>query len=561
MKKNVLFSLLVFVSCSRIIAQTPFPTIDSVNINNINAAVLVHGDMWWNPTTELSHCSFPNGSPTNISFAGSVWMSGYDGSGLLHVAAQTYRQNGNDYWPGPLNYVDTLTYDTSAKWAKIWKVNRSDIQYFLSLSTHDSGNTPQSILTWPAVGNTYATGNGGVPITMYTDNTYAPFVDLNGDGIYEPLQGEYPDVPGDQALWWMYSDNGPTHTETLGRPLGVEVQAMAFAYNRGTLIDNVIYYRYRIINRSANTYTNFRIGQFADMDLGYYDDDYIGFDSSHRMGIIYNGNNDDGGSAGSPLNSYGYEIPIAGVTMIALPGDNAPTFVPAGNFDYYNNDFSTIGNPASDSQYNYYLRSQIRNGNHFTDDFVGAGVPATGTGPGPNTNYVYPGDPSDSTQWSECVAGNPPGDRRFIITSNDFTLLPGSVNDIVMALVATNPDSLNGCPSRGFAGIKTVADTAWNIYYNPLPPLPAAVTNVYTNNTINIYPNPAHNELFITNTDHQGGDASITVYNTLGQQVNVNVSNTGNITTTLDISNLIPGIYYVTYRKNNVLKNTPFIKN
>ena len=78
-------------------AQTAFTTIDSIDINHINASVLVHGDMWWNPVTEIAHCSFPNGSQKNIAITGGLWMSGYDAGNNLHISAQTYRQNGNDY--------------------------------------------------------------------------------------------------------------------------------------------------------------------------------------------------------------------------------------------------------------------------------------------------------------------------------------------------------------------------------------------------------------------------------------------------------------------------------
>ncbi len=219
-----------------------------------------------------------------------------------------------DYWPGPLDASGSLSYTTSQNWAKIWKVNRSDIQYFQGLSTHTTANTPQAILTWPAKGNVNAQGNGGVSLTVTDD--MAPFVDLNGNGIYEPLLGEYPDVKGDQALWWVFSDNGPAHTQTNGTPLGVEVHAMAYGYRRGTLIDNVIYYEYTIVNRSPNTYTDFRIAQWNMAQLGgdynffsgSYNAElvnYIGFDSTWRMGITYSAINDDGESGGGhPIGSF-----------------------------------------------------------------------------------------------------------------------------------------------------------------------------------------------------------------------------------------------------------------
>jgi len=554
MHRNLLLTSLAFFILSNAVAQTPFTTCDSVNINRINARILVHGDMFWNPQEGVAACQFPAGSGKDINFVAALWMGGYDGSGQLHVSAQTYRQTGNDYWPGPLT-SDTLTYATSQNWAKIWKVSNSDIQSFLATATHTTTNTPQSILTWPGKGNTYAAGNAGAALTVSTG--MAPFVDLNGDGIYEPLDGEYPDIKGDQALWWVFSDNGPSHGQTNGKPFGMEIHAMAYAYNRGTLIDNVIYFDYNLINRSSNTYTNTRLGLFDDIDLGWYDDDYIGFDSSHRMGVQYNGNNDDGAGGGFPYNSYGTHIPIVGMTMIVLPGDVGTSYIPAGSFIYFNNDASIIGNPVTDTQYNYYLNAQMNNGQHFTNDFQGPGIPCPAMGTGPNCNYVYTGDPSNAAQWSECGCNNTPGDRRFIISSNDMTLSPGSSQHIVMAFVTTNPDTLNGCPGASFDSLKIIADTAWTDYFNP-PAVLTAVSNV-TAGSINIYPNPAHDVLYIQVTGSLPGDEQITIYNCIGQVMDLAIDYSGT-KDGVNISSLPPGLYNVLYRKGNVQKIVKFLK-
>jgi hypothetical protein len=551
MRKSILLFLSVCLA-SPLFAQLPFNTMDSVNINNINAAVLVHGDMWWNPVTELAHCSFPNGAPTNINFASAIWMSGHDEAGKLHVAAQTYRQDGNDYWPGPLDLADTLTYATSQQWNKIWKVNRTDIQYFQSLPFHDTTNTPQAILTWPGSGNTYARGYEGAPLTLVPAHNYAPFVDLNSNGIYEPLLGEYPDVPGDQALWWIFSDNGPTHTQSNGRPLDIEVHAMAYAYNRGTLIDNVIYYKYDLINESPNTYTDFRIAQWDDIDLGYYFDDFIGFDSAKRMGIAYNGTPVDGHLASDPGNSYGSHIPVVGLTMVSLPGDSGADYAPAGAFTYYNNDVSDIGNPVFDSQFYNYMHAETLGGERFSDDFSDT----TGS-TGPYVNYVYPDDPSDSG-WSECWVNNDPGDRRFILSSNTFTVMPGSVNEIVLALVTTSPDSPGGCPLVNFDSINIVADTAWAVYHHPPPPIPLAVASVAFG-AIDIYPNPAHDELYITGPPALYEDTRTLVCNTLGQLMNVPITS-ANAKTKLDVHELPPGMYYLYYQNGAVQQNAKFTK-
>lgn len=557
MKKLTLLSVIIALTGTfQSYGQASFTAKDSVDINKISALVLVHGDMWWDPALADAHCYFPKDSRKSINFTSALWMSGYDGSGQLHVAAQTYRQDGNDYWPGPLDASDTLTYATSAKWAKIWKVNRTDIAAYLGMTTHTTTNTPAPILSWPAKSNTNASGAAGAPLAITTD--MAPFVDVNSNGIYEPLAGDYPDIKGDQALWWVFSDNGPAHGNTHARPLGVEIQAMAYAYSRGTLIDNVVYYDYKVINKSPNTYNNFRLALWDDVDLGYYLDDFIGFDSSHRMGICYNGSGDDGLSGGHPAYAYGTHIPISAVSLITLPGDNATTHtkVPAGSFIYYNNDASAFGNPLVDTEYNNLMRAKYKLGTHITNDFTSPGVPSYGYGAGPQSNYVFTGDPADGTAWSECNAGNAPGDRRFIITSNDFTLAPGAIEHVIMAQIAMDPDTGNACPGHGFTAIKDLADTAWHVFDNPLPALSVG-QDASPASAVSIYPNPAHDHIHIDDRTAISGDAHVVIYNSIGQIMKASFTPQN---ADVDISNFPAGIYHVLYTKGAMQKAVTIMK-
>jgi hypothetical protein len=380
----------------------------------------------------------------------------------------------------------------------------------------------------------------------------APFVDLNSNGIYEPLLGEYPAIKGDQSLWWTFSDNGPTHNQTKGKPLGVEVHAMAYAISRGTLMDDVIYFDYNVVNKSVNDYHDFRFAFWDYADIGYYFDDFIGFDSTWRMAIAYSGSNGAGGGGGHPVNG---PLPSQfGMTFITLPGDEAGYDVPVGNFDYYNNDASIIGNPTVDTEYNNYMRGKLRNGTHFTDDFAGAGIPTKGYGAGADCNYVFTGDPADTLAWSECACNNNPGDRRFILSSNDFTLTAGSSQHIVMAMVVA--DSAGGCPRTSFDSIRIVADTAWAEYHSMVA---TVVNSTVQLNAINIYPNPAHDELTIRTSSQITGDATITIYNFLGQLMNVPVSKSSK-GYVADVSKLPPGVYNVLYRQDGNVKTSNFIK-
>ncbi|MFT4522926.1 MAG: hypothetical protein ACI8ZN_001878 [Bacteroidia bacterium] len=47
------------------------------------------------------------GSAKSMIFNSSVWIGGLDETGDLHLAAMTYRQNGHDFFPGPVS-ADSL---------------------------------------------------------------------------------------------------------------------------------------------------------------------------------------------------------------------------------------------------------------------------------------------------------------------------------------------------------------------------------------------------------------------------------------------------------------------
>ena len=169
---------------------------------------------------------------------------------------------------------------------------------------------------------------------------------------------------------------------------------------------------------------------------------------------------------------------------------------------------------------------------------------------------MYTGDPSIPTQWSECSCENIPGDRRFIIASNDFTLAASGTQHIVYAMVTTNPDTPNSCPGTSFDSIKTYADTAWSNYFNP-PPL--AVPNILPGGSVNIYPNPVHDLLYIQTTGTAAGEEYITIYNSIGQVMNVAIAKNGQ-KDEVDVRDLPPGLYNVLFRKGNLQKTAKFVK-
>ena len=79
----------------------PSTSQSELNVNNVRANILGAGDMWWD--LDNGKYEVPKNSDKHSMFTGSLWIGGLDNQGNLKVAAMTYRQDGNDFWPGPLN--------------------------------------------------------------------------------------------------------------------------------------------------------------------------------------------------------------------------------------------------------------------------------------------------------------------------------------------------------------------------------------------------------------------------------------------------------------------------
>lgn len=538
--KNTLTALTIILALNgQALAQTPFGAKDYVDINNIKAAVLLHGDMNWDPAAQQSDCEFPKGSGIHLSNATSVWMGGFDDQNQLHVSAQTYRQTGNDFWPGPLDVNGNLDMATSTKWARIWKVNFIEIGNHVNNTNRAVNNTPKDILEWPAKGNPHAKGNGGAALSITTD--MAPFVDVNSDGSYNALDGDYPKIKGDQMLWWVFSDNGPTHDNTTSMPLHLETHACAYAYARGGGIDNIVFYEMDIQNKSAWNYSGFRLAISADMDLGYPDDDYIGFDSARRLGYVYNGLIADGTGQ---VPAYGNLVPVAGYTLLKMPGDAGTNYAPAGSFMTFNNDGSVRGNPQIPEEFYYYMTARFRDGQHLNDDFAGKGVNSSGRGPGPLSNYIFTGDPADTNTWSECNCSNYYGDRRFVLSTNDITINQNTGVSIAFALVTTDRGAGNTCPGLMLTGIKDITDTAWKYFNNP-PASRLSVHDIDSRSALQLHPNPADDILYIDwPQGTQSGEASLDVFDVTGRKMNV-VHTAKSDKIKVDVSSLPPGVYSV----------------
>lgn len=463
-------------------------TVD-LDINNVRARMMNGGDMWWDRATGTARYEVPKGSGKHSLYSGSVWVGGYDAERNLKVCAQTYRQNGNDYWPGPLDVVtNSIDKATCSEWDKIWRINKSDLFDFREAikngqRAEDLKNEPrfQDIVKWPALGNVLAEGKSNLPLTTLTqavgvpNHTYAPFKDNNGDGIYNPNDGDYPDILGDQYTWWVFNDVGNTKTETGSIAIGMEVQTSAFAFSRKDYMNDATFINYRLINRGVLTMTETYMATWTDADLGYGYDDYIGCDTVRGLGILYNAKVPDGNGE---VTSYGNQVPMVGVDFFIGPKHD--TFIVQNGiaqykildtldmtiFNYFNNsNTSRTGNPSGALEFFRVMTGKNRVGDLMVDDrSAGASSSAYTPGGGPFVKFAYPGNPTNAAEWSQCQCGLPKTeDRRFVHSSGPFTLYSGgTTNDLTIGMVWVA--DVGGCPNATFARIRAADDLAQEFF-------------------------------------------------------------------------------------------------
>lgn len=433
-----LFSCFIQISaqnCDGGIAQL------GLNENNVDARLNTTGNIWWDGSGDPGY-EFPAGSGKHLFFSGGLWIGGVDAGGNLKLAAQTYgTSNGEfDYFPGPIDPQSGTVSDNDCwNWDRFFLANRADNE-LLQSDFNDNGQInnpiPTSIKRWPAQGNPFFEDEFGFPLP---EKSMAPFVDQNQDGFYDPETGDYPKIKGSSAVWWVYNDIGNIHSQSNGDPLRMEIQALAYAYDQGNdLITNASFYEFKLIHYGFESISNYYTSFWTDPDLGCSNDDLIGCHPPSNLAYVYNSSsNDDCGASG-----YGSDVPIVGIKV--LESNITSDGMMSGFSHYYRNNSSPPPLPgtwdpqSAQETYNY------------MQGLWADGLPLSQGGNGYDFNadpYPFAFDNSliDGTPWTECTAGLPDGDRRFLMNFGPITLIPGQVQQLNLAVV-TKTDAVYPCP-------------------------------------------------------------------------------------------------------------------
>lgn len=384
----------------------------SINGNNADALLSDIGIFFNQIGNNNAGYEIPSGSGKNSVYSASFWFGGIDVNNQIKLAApHYYTGNDQDFWPGALALNTATTVAPNPLVGTIWVVEQATILNHIQNYNTPGYSTPWEILNWPAHGDV---GSGQA-------YHLAPFVDIDSDGNYEPLEGEYPCIKGDVAAYTIVNDKGGVHGSG-GDPIGVEVHYMFYQYFTANYLNDVTFMDLRVINRGTQTLYDFYTSFFIDADLGSYTDDYFGSDSTRNMMFYYNADSFDEDNAGHL--GYGSEPPALAIVSLSDSISSADMFTNGMPYPY--------NDPSTPIHYYNVMQGLYNDGSPWLDNNNVA------------TKFWYSGNPLNSIEWSELSAGNQPGDRRSVMSIHQSIFQPAMEYNHTLALVwAQGVDNLN----------------------------------------------------------------------------------------------------------------------
>ncbi|HEX2869173.1 MAG TPA: T9SS type A sorting domain-containing protein [Ignavibacteriales bacterium] len=406
-------------------ASNPWPY-THMTINNVTTIVYANGvaDVDSNTSDGKAGFIYPKGTTKTVA----------NGSGLIWggIVNEEKIANGSKYNSGlrPGKILPGGTPEDPAK-ARIYRVRRDYKTASLFTEIECSEGTESEVRNrydkdwkeWPA-------------------SDGAPYEDVNHDGQYDP-EIDIPGEPGaDQTVWFAANDlDEKTSRAFFGsKPIGIEMQCTVFAYRNPGSLKNMIFKRYKLINKSIDTVKNMYTMVWGDFDIGDKWDDFAGCDSLLNLGYCYNAQSSD--------NIYGNTPPAAGFVLLqgpAVEGSLSDTAYLNGRKipgmknlsttsvsylimrdDWWQFEPPHTGDWAARYHYLFMQGYMYWILSYFpVPSALGGGV----------TKFPYSGDPAKKTGYLDGIL-YPRGDRCVGLNSGPFNFAPGDTQEVVFAEIA-----------------------------------------------------------------------------------------------------------------------------
>ncbi len=394
----------------------------------------------------------------------------------------------------------------------------------------------------------------------------APWIDINNDGIFT-VGIDSPQYVGDETMWYVSNDLDTARSLfTYGSlPIGLEFQTTVWGYNRTNFLADVLFKKYRIINKSQNTIDSMYLAYYADDDMGDSGDDFVGCDSLLSLGYTWNSDNIDGNPPvgyGTPPPSIGHMI-VQGPIVPSLVSDSAKF---GGNWimGYKNLPMTFFGpNFKNSPQYPHDpTQGQYAGSIQFYNLMQGLnnnGDPIINPHTGKTARFPLSGDPETGIGWYEgdgWAGGPAAGDRRNMIITGPLTITPGDTQEIVISIfMAIGSDHKNSVTE-----LKNKAVEIHHFYGNDYI---TKVQNRFTKLPSEFkleqnYPNPFNPQTSIKYSLGSAGKVVLIVYDILGKKVTELVNETkkaGVYDIIFDGSKYASGLYFYRLQSGDFIQS------
>ncbi|MCD4771951.1 MAG: T9SS type A sorting domain-containing protein [Bacteroidales bacterium] len=517
--ENMLFSEFALVYL-----QVENKSFDTLKINNIHCRINVCGVQFWD-MENLSETMFevPANSGVNAIFSLSLWMGDLNQNYDFHFAGDTWRY-GEDYFPGPVMNSTAYTTEYDINWNRVWMLYQTDIDYHRAHWQDAGYEMIENILYWPAKSNP----------------EFAPFYDININGVYDPESGDFPLIKGDQAIYYIYNDDRSVHTQSWGERIGAEIHTMYYAFDRpdDSTLNNTVFASYKIFNKSENDYHDYYLGFFNDIDIGCPNDDYLGTDTV--LNSLYGYNSMPYDCSYQYPNNYGDYPPAISLTAL--------NFNITSTMSFYGIWPDPTTTPTFFREYYNYFQAIWRDSTHLT-------IGGQGYGGTESTMFVYPGNPITGEGWSEVSANNESYDKKGLVSVGPYNFNAGESIELEFAMVFARDYSGGDFAHLNSVGLLKNRITQLIDYYNNsfgVEELQAPQME------FEIYPNPSNNFIIVKTTNNQK-NLKYSIYNILGETLMSGIIKNTN-QAQINLEKLNNGIYFIRISDGKTFATRKIIK-
>jgi len=328
----------------------------------------------------------------------------------------------------------------------------------------------------------------------------AEYLDVDKDGSYDPNIDE-PNKLGKQTAFMVINDGKSLADRSFKTDrMNLEVHVTTWSYERDDEMGDIVYMKYKFINKDTETMNNLLFSLWTDLDLGAnYQDDMVGCDTvfavnasdvTDNLAYYMNFNAGDGSATGFDFMqgpvipgdasdvAYNRFGPLLGVDTI--PGSKNGIMISAKTYD---NSTTNDGSPGGASDPIKASRWYQEGGFDREGTPTNPALYGTGGTASDDPKFMYSGDPVAGTGWIQ----NTGEDRRFMATAEPFNLGPGESNQVISAFVfGKGQDNLTAVTRMRLVDVIAQKVFDQNFKVASPPPLPAITITETSENKIDI---------------------------------------------------------------------------